>query len=231
MSIGVYSITNLVNGKRYIGSTIVSFIKRKNHHFHNLNKNKHSNSYLQNAWNKYGKDNFKFEIIENCKKEEVLAKELYYIMLYNSFYNQCGYNIQYPGEGSRGIKLSNGTKEKISEAHKGKKLSQETKDKIRDFQKGRKKSKEHSIRMSKLHKGKNISKEVRLKMSKSRIGIINNSRKISILQFDKQDNFIKEWESITEACKYLKLSNSAVSNNLKQLSKYCGGFKFKYKTK
>jgi group I intron endonuclease len=61
---GVYEIKNKVNGKRYIGSTIMSFSKRLEHHRCLLKNGTHKNAYLQNAWNKYGEDNFEFNIIE-----------------------------------------------------------------------------------------------------------------------------------------------------------------------
>lgn len=64
----VYSITNLVNRKRYIGST-VSFKDRKYRHICELKRNDHCNPHLQSSWNKYGEGAFAFGIIsvvENC---------------------------------------------------------------------------------------------------------------------------------------------------------------------
>lgn len=40
--------------------------------------------------------------------------------------------------------------------------------------------------------------------------------------------FVRRYKSITEAANILKLQNSGISNNLKGLSKHCGGFIFKY---
>ena len=59
----IYKITNIINNKIYIGSAIDTY-NRFSKHKSQLNKNKHHNSYLQNSWNKYGEQNFKFEIIE-----------------------------------------------------------------------------------------------------------------------------------------------------------------------
>jgi group I intron endonuclease len=61
---GVYEIRNKVNNKRYIGSTIMSFTKRLEHHRCLLRNGTHKNTYLQRAWNKYGEDNFEFNILE-----------------------------------------------------------------------------------------------------------------------------------------------------------------------
>lgn len=58
----IYKITNTINGKYYIGST-VDFKKRKYTHTWKLNKGIHHSVYLQNAWNLYGASNFRFEIL------------------------------------------------------------------------------------------------------------------------------------------------------------------------
>lgn len=76
---GVYKIENLKNGKLYIGSTIMTFIKRLSHHISLLRANKHKNKHLQNAWNKYGEESFKFEIVELCTKEECLIREQFWL--------------------------------------------------------------------------------------------------------------------------------------------------------
>lgn len=77
--IGVYKILNTKNSKYYIGSTIDSFTKRLNHHYHALIRGNHKNSHLQNAWNKYGEDAFEFIIIEVCEFEQVREREQFYI--------------------------------------------------------------------------------------------------------------------------------------------------------
>jgi len=86
---GVYAIKNIINDKVYIGSTTMSFLKRLQHHVSQLRNNKHKNQYLQNAWNKYGEENFEFSILEICEKNECLTKEQYYI---DSCKENC-YNI------------------------------------------------------------------------------------------------------------------------------------------
>jgi|694.fasta_scaffold04147_11 hypothetical protein len=70
---GIYQIINIVNNKRYIGQSI-DIKNRFIRHKYQLNKNIHDNKKLQNAWNKYGKQSFKFEILIKCNKE--LLKKL-----------------------------------------------------------------------------------------------------------------------------------------------------------
>jgi len=77
-STGIYKITNIINGKFYIGSAI-SFRTRYNQHLSKLNLKKHHNKHLQYSYEKYGADNFEFSIIELCKKEEIYFREQYYL--------------------------------------------------------------------------------------------------------------------------------------------------------
>ena len=60
----IYKIRNVVNGKFYVGSTINQKDRFRNHR-RLLRKNRHHCAHLQAAWNKYGEDCFKFEVIEH----------------------------------------------------------------------------------------------------------------------------------------------------------------------
>jgi group I intron endonuclease len=76
---GVYIIENLMNGKAYIGSSVMRVIKRIEHHISMLRANKHKNTHLQNAFNKYGETSFCASIIENTEKHITLEREQYWI--------------------------------------------------------------------------------------------------------------------------------------------------------
>ena len=65
---GIYKITNTVNGKIYIGSA-VDLSRRKRDHFWSLRKGTHCNAYLQKSFNKYGENNFSFEVLSTCLPE------------------------------------------------------------------------------------------------------------------------------------------------------------------
>lgn len=99
--IGIYSITNIINSKCYVGQS-VDISRRFSQHRSNLNKNKHVNRHLQYAWNKYGENNFKFDVLEICKAEDLNEKEKYWIDYCNSYNN--GYNLDYGGDGIPGYK-------------------------------------------------------------------------------------------------------------------------------
>jgi group I intron endonuclease len=137
----IYKATNKVNGKVYIGQTVCDFHKRKLKHFSKSNEEKPT-MYFHRALKKYGKDSFKWEVIENCdSKKELDDMEFHYIKQYDSFKN--GYNMTLGGEGSVGRKHTKEAMLKISNSRKGILVSEETKVKLSKMRKGKKKSKDH----------------------------------------------------------------------------------------
>ena len=118
---GIYSITHVASGKRYIGSTYCNFYDRFCAHRSTLKRQCHSSILLQRAWNKYGKDAFKFEVIE-LGSVGLDIRELYFINQYQSSNPKMGYNISKETNNARlGHQQSKATKKKISKSLKGKK--------------------------------------------------------------------------------------------------------------
>ena len=76
----IYFIINNITSQRYIGQT-TNFARRKAEHLLKLKENRHPNIKLQNAYNKYGLDNFTIQKIQfdNITKEELNEQEIYYI--------------------------------------------------------------------------------------------------------------------------------------------------------
>lgn len=103
---GIYKITNLINGKCYIGQSTYIPKRWKNHLISVNNPNSKEYYYpLYQAMRKYGSNNFKFEIIENCLPKELNEKEQYWILYYNSY--KEGYNQNEGGNSaSHYIKLT-----------------------------------------------------------------------------------------------------------------------------
>lgn len=88
MEAGVYLISNNVNGKCYVGSTI-HLDQRRREHFSKLANNKHINAHLQNAYNKYGREAFDFEVLETIDiddniKDKLLKREQFWISNQNT---------------------------------------------------------------------------------------------------------------------------------------------------
>jgi len=92
----IYRIFNKLNGKSYIGQSVVSFNKR--YKGGDWLKYTH-NPILKNSVNKYGIDNFDFEIIEDNVKDidELNKLEIKYAQKYNT-YRPNGYNIRGCGD-------------------------------------------------------------------------------------------------------------------------------------
>lgn len=112
---GIYKITNLVNSKVYIGKS-VDIYKRWSVHRSLLDCDKHYNGHLQHAWNKYGADNFIFEILCTASIDQLDNLEKEYIQHYNSTSAQYGYNKTNGGDGSIPTEE---TRQKMSMAHIG----------------------------------------------------------------------------------------------------------------
>lgn len=87
MKSGIYRILNTKNGDYYIGSS-KRIEKRWKEHINDLTKQKHYNQILQRAWNKYGKDVFKFELILECSPEKLLDVENTFLNILPK-YNIC----------------------------------------------------------------------------------------------------------------------------------------------
>jgi hypothetical protein len=89
---GVYKITNIINGKIYVGSS-KDVENRWCQHERALNEETHGNAHLQRAWNKYGgKKSFRFEVIEECAPVIQFEREQFYLNELNPF-DENGYNI------------------------------------------------------------------------------------------------------------------------------------------
>lgn len=90
--IGIYRFLNKINNKSYIGQSVNIEQRYKDHVSRAFNsKSDEYNSLIHKAIRKYGLNNFSFEILEECKKEELNEKEKFWIKQYNSFDN--GYNL------------------------------------------------------------------------------------------------------------------------------------------
>lgn len=101
----IYKITNQVNGKMYIGKTEEpNPYNRWKGHLKNAKSQSENNRYLYNSMNKYGVDQFKFELIEEVPDGKLLCEaEINYIQKYRTYigFDDCnGYNMTLGGEGS-----------------------------------------------------------------------------------------------------------------------------------
>ena len=91
----IYSATNTVNNKKYIGQTTCALEKRKREHINSINQQKFS---FQKAMKKYGIENFLWEIIDYANSPgELDYKETYWINHFGT-YGHKGYNMTIGGQ-------------------------------------------------------------------------------------------------------------------------------------
>ena len=93
----IYKITNILNGKSYIGKTLKSIEERFQEHIRDSQKSRCEKRPLYDTMNKYGIENFKVEQIEECDDNIVNEREVYWIEHFGTFKN--GYNATVGGDG------------------------------------------------------------------------------------------------------------------------------------
>lgn len=130
----VYKITNLINGKIYIGKTFNINTRWEKHIKIAENKEEKAYQYLHKSINKYGVENFIIEELENnLTEQESFEKEKFWIKTLNSKNCDVGMNLTDGGEGASGLKWSEHSRDKIRGENNhnfGKELSLETKEKL-----------------------------------------------------------------------------------------------------
>lgn len=184
---------NNITKKYYIGSAI-HLTSRFNTHKSSLKKNKHYNQYLQNAWNKYGEKNFRFEVLEEVlDKNLLIQREQYYIDVLEPQYNICK-----SAGNVLGTKHTEEEKMKISKAHKGKVVSEETKAKLS------KAHKENYASGRVIHPflGRHHTQETKDKIRKANVGRIIPKEQINKMReyWKMHDNYWKG-KNLTEEMK------------------------------
>ena len=147
---GIYKIENLINHKVYIGQSIDIERRFRNH------INNEVSPHLKRAFEKYGIENFSFEIIKETKDLDYW--EIFLIQIYKATDKRYGYNSDFGGNARK--VCSEEHKQKISKANIGRKFTKEHKEKLSLAKKGK----------SSTFKGKKMSEESRKKLSLSHKG-------------------------------------------------------------
>lgn len=197
---GIYSITNKINGKRYVGSAINIKIRWTNHRTE-LKNNKSHCPHLQNAWNKYGAEIFNFEILEYVVDVgELLKIEQYYLDWLETYNREFGYNTCKIAGNTLGRKCSEETKKKIGDANRGKIQSVEARQKNSDS-----------------NKGKIISQNTRKRMSISNSGEKNSGAKMTLEKVNKMRELYNFGFSVKEISLRFDMSYSQTRSIVKNL--------------
>jgi len=187
---GVYQITNEETGMFYIGSSI-NIQSRLTEHFCRLRNNGHSNSHLQNAYNKYGECSFSAIVLEEISMENLRDREQFWLDKTEAFHRDIGYNIS-PSVSNQ--EVSEETRQKIGKQSSGRIVTSEENRKRSESLKrhwqdntppwtGRKHTLEAIAKMRVAQKGRVITEEARRKISEAHTGMIlspEHKRKIRL---------------------------------------------------
>lgn len=205
--VGIYVIENLVNGKKYVGRT-VNYNRRMYLHLHCLRAHRHPNTYLQKSWDKYGSENFKFELVEDITewsktqpREKIEAylnsAEKSYIKKFRSSEIEFGYNMSEGGDGatlfgnrnpSFGKRKSDEVKQKISNTiNKNKSHSGE-----RNGRFGKPVSDSTKIKISLANKGRVQSDDERARRCQIMREVVNRPENIKRREERKHDPIRKQ---------------------------------------
>lgn len=192
----VYLTTNLLNSKQYIGQ-----------HFGELNDSYlGSGSILKQAILKFGRENFKKEILEICEDYDSLnVAERKWIEFYDAVNNENFYNIASGGFNSNPL----AGMDEEAKALRAKKLSEAAKGEKNHFYG------QHFV--GELHPlyGKHHSEESKAKMREAKLGgKAPTARKIAI--YNLEDEFIQEFETQRDFKVFLGLSPNGSTDTLKK---------------
>jgi group I intron endonuclease len=197
----IYSIFNLVTKRYYIGSTSKQgWYLRKHNHISSLKKGKHHSFKLQSSWRRHGEQNFVFQILEDDIDSFELRAERETFWIKYFDSFKNGYNCT--EDASKGRIVSEETRKKASITRK------------LLFKKGEVKN----------PNPKGEKRDVKL------MAEINARKKVPVIQYDKNMNFIKEWKGVVDASTFYGLSKNCIFNCLRKGPSYtAGGFKWRYK--
>ena len=213
---GIYSITNTINGKKYIGSTAKNFKTRYTQHLSKLRSGKHRCKHLQSAYNKYGNDCFLFkieEVIDDCTNIRGIEKS--YIERYNSIAN--GYNEN--PDPNKSPMLNNIQQKKVSEGLKiwwkrqKETLSKEEYKKLCMHHRGTKAPWNKGIKMSSeqtrlMHKPRTHGVSEAMKRVHKNNSKLGRDRGPYYLVYDENGNWINTFYSLTDLIEYSKSENN-----------------------
>ena len=219
--IGIYKIQNLINGKIYIGQSIHIKARFNAHKSEARNGNTRP---LYNAIRKYGVENFSFEVIEECSKEKLNEREIYWIKKYDSFHN--GYNLT-PG-GSEPYKVDidliyslwdNGKSVKeIAEITKISKSS--IYNYLCDY-------KNYSASESNRRGGILAYKTAVNNGNDNRNRNCNDNPEVKIIQYTLTGEYIKDWYSQKQIERELGIDSDLIGRVLNGKQKQAGGFQWR----
>ena len=227
---GIYSITS-PSGKVYIGQS--TNIEKRLYYYQTCWEHIKRQRKLYSSFKKYGIENHVFEIVEECDLEILDEREIFYIDLFESTVK--GLNIKLGGIGG---KQTQETKNRIGKSNLG--ISRpKTPEQIEKLR-GQTRTEETKLKMVMAKKGFNITwgdkiseakRKNPFKYSEESKQKMRKNSGVPILQFTKENHYVKEYHSAKQAERETGIKNDNISSCLRGKSKSAGGFIWRYKEK
>lgn len=241
----IYKITNLENKKIYIGLSTSDGLGRWKNHLWNASSN--ANQAIDRAIHKYGKHNFKYNIIEKVKFSKGIKflenREIYYIHKFSSNKTSTGYNRSLGGN----VNVA----KVVSKTQRNKAAKQPSAYVVFCYDLNGKLIKKYnslakisrSLKTTKANIHKVLNKKNRSASGFQWRTYPNNKpkkkiekyfkspkeNKIKVFKWDKNGNYIKQYSSISDAAKKNNTSNADVKKVLTGVNYNAKGFIFTYK--
>lgn len=201
---GIYSITNTVSCRVYVGSA--TYIQRRfAQHRHALRKGTHHSPRLQNSWDKHGEDAFVFEVIEECHSDALTEREQFWIDEMHALCRRRGMNVRPDATSNTGVKRTPEYIAAMSARLKGRKRPLEERLRISEALRGRTVSPETREKIAASRRGKVASDKTRAKISAANAG-----RDKSV--FDKMSASSKRrWSNPAERERYREIGRRSAA--------------------
>ncbi|VWB06761.1 hypothetical protein BLA6863_00133 [Burkholderia lata] len=196
----VYKVTNLIDGKIYVGQTVQTLWRRRRAH---ENVVAQSTAYFHRALKKHGFENFLWEEVETCySKEQLFAREIFWIEHFQCM-APAGYNS---AEGGKGGAYLESHKQRIAEAMRNRIVSPQTRAKLSAIQRGKKLSETHiDVLRSKIGEKNHFFGRAHSEETRKRIGEKSKGRNWAT--GDKAGSWADADRSVILECYFQKMSN------------------------
>lgn len=214
---GIYKITNMINGKCYVGASCD--IKRRFME-HRTPRNCAKKTRLAKAIRKYGLENFSFEILQECELASLAGLEVFWIDRLKP-----EYNVNLGGLGNLGYRTTDETRALLS---------------LKGKEQWARKSPEEKVEfaannLKRPPKGHVIAEATREKIRRKLTGLKQSQETREKRAATKWKPVIRisdqgecEFKSISEAAKAVGVSAACISGVLRGLHATAGGYRWRY---
>ena len=218
----IYLITNLINNKKYVGKTKYSIEARFEGHCCDLACMSNKKTAIHQAIMKYGRENFKIELLDVVDDNDWKYWENFYIKKYKTYYTEGGYNLTWGGDDNP---MDN---EVVRQKH----FEATHSDQFINLQRKLSTNRKHTLQSR--EKMSVVQKEIQNRPDIKNKIILNQPHRVKVAIVDDNENIIKEFISLTEAVKFLNKPYYCTMEIHKKADKYnkngkratCYGYKW-----